>query len=57
MTETTMKEERGLCGSASSGTKRRAEVKRPCDSCPMPIVFPVRRSCKVTELWEKVSTQ
>ena len=31
--------------------------KRPCDSCPMAIVFPVLRSYKVTELCEKVSTQ
>ena len=27
MTETTVEEERSFCGSASSGTKRRAEVK------------------------------
>ena len=38
MTKMTVEEDRSFCGSASSGTKRRDEGKRPCDSCPMPII-------------------
>ena len=57
MTETTVEEERSSTGSASSGTKRRAKVKEACDSCPVPIVFLVILSCKVTVLCVKVSTQ
>ena len=29
-------------------------IKRPCDSCPMPIVLPILRSCNGIELSEKI---
>ena len=51
MTETIVDDERSCRGSASSRTKRQVEMKEAfCDSCPMPIVFPVFRSYKVTKL-------